>query len=448
MKNPQKLVMKVKYTYLLPTLFFAGIVYLCSFHLISILRPESSKNNLYYFMHEGYRLWHIECMCCAWEETGIPMIQCYDQIEQHGKLIQRYSPVEGIGDDLGAYYVLQQWVNRFSISVQTAYFVFYISVVLLSFILCSFFIFYLFKRMRTLIMCHGVLCVFSFLCLYILNVYVFYLLAIAMIPVFVIIHKNFLKNNIPFIGFVFLFIMGFMAGGINQFRLHAGTGFLLFVMLYLFIDNKKPLRLLLKISVIISLVLSSILPDFALSVILKKRDVQVTKLGNRYFNPDPPQKQHGTWLQMFLGLGYFTNNKYGIIYKDEYAFDKVKETHPDMVVNSKYVSGSFPPAVKKLYMEILLKDPFFVIKTYLAKFLHALFFWMLFANFGIVYLIRFVPEKHWIIPIVITTLFYLLPGVLSWPLKMYILGALSIGAFLTIYALGRYLDEGKISKKM
>lgn len=72
---------------------------------------------------------------------------------------------------------------------------------------------------------------------------------------------------------------------------------------------------------------------------------------------------HGISHNLFLGLGGFVENKWGIVWDDAYAQKKIHEIDPNII----YCSDAYFKAIGRLYVEYVSKDPGEALRVYLIK---------------------------------------------------------------------------------
>jgi hypothetical protein len=100
-------------------------------------------------------------------------------------------------------------------------------------------------------------------------------------------------------------------------------------------------------------------------------------------------RQHPFWHTVYIGLGYLSND-YGLAYKDIIAAKKVHELAPDALL---LLIPEYETALKTAVIDLLRKDPVFVVGTLLAKFGAVLIYFLLAANLGMLAAIRY--PKPW-----------------------------------------------------
>ena len=72
---------------------------------------------------------------------------------------------------------------------------------------------------------------------------------------------------------------------------------------------------------------------------------------------------HGLSHNLFLGLGGFVENKWGIVWDDLYAANLMKKLHPTI----EYCSDEYFKAIGKLYWSYVKEDPLEAIRVYAVK---------------------------------------------------------------------------------
>lgn len=71
------------------------------------------------------------------------------------------------------------------------------------------------------------------------------------------------------------------------------------------------------------------------------------------------------WHSILIGVGYNSNNEYGLTYSDDSARDFIISKYPDVT----YLSDEYFDLCKGAYLEILCNNPGFVLKGYMDKFI-------------------------------------------------------------------------------
>lgn len=72
---------------------------------------------------------------------------------------------------------------------------------------------------------------------------------------------------------------------------------------------------------------------------------------------------HGLSHNLFLGLGGFVDNKWGIVWDDTYAANLMKKLHPAI----EYCSDEYFKAIGKLYWSYVKEDPLEALRVYAVK---------------------------------------------------------------------------------
>ena len=383
------------------------IVIFCVFSFFKLKSHDLLKH--LYFKNIGYRIPVIEEVDNVYQKYHIPLLFT-EKIKN--EII--FKKVENIGDDIGIYYYLPFVKKTFGIeTINSTYLFFFIGITILSFLISVIGLMYLMKSKKTFYLASLFVFLFHFTLLYILDVYVINVFVISFIPLFIYLFK-YRKHTVYF--FIFLFILGCLIGFSNNFRAQSGLALLLFIITY-FILNRKDIGVK-KILISLLIVLSGMLLEKTHFNFLKKgRDNFLEIHPNNY--QIKTNDQHIFWHPLYLGLG-FLDNQYGIKWKDNFGYNAVNKVNKKINVSFTSCGVEYEKEVKKMYISLFFQDPLFIIKSYFYKFIYCLFILILAVNF------LFIKIKSSIfsiknIPFIIVLLYTVLPGVIVWPIPMYIL---------------------------
>lgn len=159
---------------------------------------------------------------------------------------------------------------------------------------------------------------------------------------------------------------GVLAGLSNLTRALSGISTLIGVGVIWWLNSKRPMRLpMFVIGVLISFGVAFSIQSLSMKVI---NDDRAAFTGQSL--KDLPNA-HGTWHPLYLGLSYpqpITGepSPFGIIWSDEFGWNKVWEVNPDALI----ASYEYDSIVKTFFVEIVKEEPLPVIGLYLAKFLY------------------------------------------------------------------------------
>lgn len=248
---------------------------------------------------------------------------------------------------------------------------------------------------------------------------------IAHCTVFTMVPLFMFKNYTSWARTLILGGCGLLIGYSNLTRTHAGTGVLLFILLWLALHqslSKKD-----KLIGLITLACGICIPYTHFHKLIQARDAYLAA-HNPSYRPLP--HSHPKWHSIYIGLG-FIDNPYGITYLDEVAIDKVKSIDPSV----SYCSPEYETILKHQCLQLLKKNPLFIVKNVLRKSYEILIQLLLWGNLGLLILFYMKPSIHQVAPFVLSIAFYCLPGILTIPISSYILGAISMTAILMIHTI-------------
>jgi len=155
---------------------------------------------------------------------------------------------------------------------------------------------------------------------------------------------------------------------------------------------------------------------------------------------------HGTWHPLYLGLGfvgyddgYETENPFGIIWSDEFGWNKARETAPDVVI----VSVEYDLILRDAYLEAIRARPLDAARTYAAKLASAVVQQGSILVFvGVVWLLAF-RSRRYRRPLLVSmlvglpaVLLGLVPPVLVMPMRYYFVENTAGLAVLFVVAVG------------
>lgn len=418
-------------------LFLLLSIFLFSDFFHSLDRPK----NFLTFMNMGNRQGHLYDAVKAYQEHQIPLIRNVEFIDQDHLEKKVIFPMETAGDDLGMYYFIPLLCHYTGVEFQTMYKIFYVSLLILGFFIASLGFHKVFISNISFLMAQLALAVMAFYSLYILDVYSVVFICVSFLPWMIYLYDA--KRIFPLL--ILILLSGLVWGTCNQLRNHTGTGMLVLIILGLLMHPK--LKKWQKISFVALWITFFSLPYFFMKYQRDQRDQKMIAKGfdERLFKGF--NTSHIFWHSVYLGLGYDANNPYGIKWSDDYGYqtarNMIKEREMKGVpkINPLSMPSEYETLIQEKFMTVFLEDPGFVIKTWSLKFWAVLKQWVWFFNVGLVLLFfSSIPKNHWV-PMGLTILFYLIPGVLVYPYAMYILGGLFLGSFATIFLLQKIMNE-------
>ena len=334
-----------------------------------------------------------------------------------------------LGDDLGSYYFILKLSEFFNISIDLSVFLFYGGLIAISLILGIIGFYLLFKKP----ICRDItllgLFLLTLVSFNIWDVYVaFFFASVSIVPLFLYFSKNKSMSNYFF---VLIFFSGIVISLANYIRSHSGTSVFVFITFIILFNERILFKR--KCLLLIILIIGFLIPFLFSSSILKSRDNYLRKINPTY---QLQATRHTFWHTIYCGLG-FLNNKYGIEWLDEYAFNKAHSKSPQVTPYSK----EYENIIKKEVLNLIKKDFFFIIETIFAKLGVILFYVLIFANFGL--LARFFYPQKWYIELafILAFGFNLLFGILAIPRPECLLGLFSFSTLYGIMSINKAIED-------
>jgi len=354
------------------------------------------------------------------QSTGTPLVS-----EGDGG----YLPA-GFTDDQGIYYFIPRLADLFGISLDQAINLFFGSLWLTGTLiaLASFFI--IFKHWSSRAIAAGGVLALLFVALHYRDVYsAFFFAVTTTVPLFLVL--DVCKPKSPLLYFASLAWSGLMLGYCNFVRCYSGVGVLLFLFAWIFLKKSWAKRE--KVLFAAALIFFSLIPSLHFKRLVHQRDAFLTTAQPAY---QSITVTHPIWHTVYVGLGYL-KNEYNIQYLDDYARNTVHSIDP----TAAYCSDEYSQILKNQFFKIVRENPWFIIKTFLAKFLILILKSLFFVNFGLFFYFSLKPSLETIFPFLAAGSFYAIPGLLALPLNCYVFGMLSIAALFGIFMTGLGLDK-------
>jgi len=257
---------------------------------------------------------------------------------------------------------------------------------------------------------------------------------VAIVPLFLYLFKT--NTKIKAFHFLFLFLAGVSIGNAHFIRSHSGTSVLLFIgiilITYLKEDRKKKLQL------ITVLCVGVMLPFIFFNYTIAKRDAYLSQNQPGY---KKVVAKHPFWHSVYIGFG-FLNNDLDIKWDDSVAMEKVRSVSPDAT----YLSPEYESILRREVIRIAIDRPHFLLRNIFAKIGILLFYFLVFANIGIIGMLKYpikgpVDWAFWA-ALAFNSSF----GILVIPYLEYLLGFISLAAIYGVLYINRIVDMGLISK--
>ncbi len=336
------------------------------------------------FNNPGKRQGHLLYAVNAYNERGISLIRYVEFIDKDSTEKKATFPMETAGDDLGMYYVIPFVSHFLNISSKTAYQVFFITFILLGFILASIGFHLLFQHLLSFVMSQLILFFLAMYTMYILDVYSVVFICVSTVPLLL----YFLRSKHVFLGILFLMFSGVLFGWANLFRNHSGTGMAIFVLTSILLQPKG-FSMIKKIALSALLITFTILPYIFIHREMKQRNQQLLAEGFDARMFEGFNTSHIIWHSIYLGLGYKKDNPYGIKWSDTYGYStareiiKAKQLQNIPRINPVSMPAKYEEIIQDTFFEIARKDPSFVLSVWMLKLWHVLKTWVWFFKYGI-----------------------------------------------------------------
>jgi hypothetical protein len=308
-----------------------------------------------------------------------------------------------IADDFGLYYIIPKLVTSFGISLDTALPLFFYGLSGLSFLIGLTGFFFLYRLWLERLVAFTGLALLIYLNTRFRDVYQLYTVtALTCIPWIL----YFAQRKIKLSFFIFSFLAGMFIGTAHYIRMHSGTAVLIFfcILVVTYVKDSWWKKVALMSCLFFGLSLA----------VLHFRSVfhAYTVCAEQHFPKESKQCQshHQIWHSLYIGFG-FLNSPFGIQYDDSVAHKKVMAIDPTISVTDPYPSPASEKILRSELFSLFKRQPIFVIHTIFAKLGILLFYFLLFANFGVV-----------------ASFFYPLP----WQIRLAFLGALCFNSLFVI----------------
>ncbi len=432
-----------KFRFIIAGFIFVVIIILCNV-FPSLLHQLDAPDEFLIFMNKGNRQGHLYDAVEAYKAEKTDLIRYVDFVDQDQSVKKAIFPMETAGDDLGIYYFIPKISVWFNLTSIEAYNVFCYIALFGSYFIAILGFHLLFKKKTPFILASVLYGILTFFCFYVQDVYIFSFVACSFIPMIIWAAKH----KMYAVQITAILVVCFIAGWLNIMRNHAGTGIIIFLLTGIIFALHKlttPKKLIL-----IALLASFFIPKWMFHRIIENRNEQLIQKGfdERMFQGF--MFSHIVWHSLYLGLGYEKDNKYGIVWADDYGYQTARQyakENPQENIpkfNPLSMPKEYEGILKKKYTDIVMHDFSFAFKTYWAKFLSCLKKFLLFFNVGIVLLFFKKRSIKILLPFLFAILFYLLPGVLVWPHYLYIVGALSMGMVCSILLINDQIEAVKV----
>ena len=236
--------------------------------------------------------------------------------------------------------------------------------------------------------------------------------------------------------FIFIILTGFLIGFSNTVRGNSGTDVLISIICILTF-NSFVNRNFSKLYIIILILLPVIIINFQISI-LKNKSKNYLETNTEVNKSHDLNFVRAIWHNAYYGLGYLSiNNKDVPEPSDVYSTKKAIEIKSDVIIYSK----EYENILMNEYFNFVKKYPFLYLKIILSKTGVVIFYFLIFFNIGIYYLLKNKIKSETLIffgtGVMINSLF----GIAAEPDYTYLLGLFAYSSLL-----GTKLIEDKYSK--
>ena len=353
-------------------------------------------------------------------QTGVSLLQQYE-----GRLYPAIT-----ADDIGMYCIIPKIVHYFGISLNSAIAYFYNGLLFGSLMLGIVGFMLLFRswtaRAASII---GLLMLTKFVS----EPMDVYRIAGTVIMGTVPLLLYFVQRNIKSKWFYpFLLYAGLYSGLAHYVRIHSGTPVAILVLVLILFSKTTALS---KRIIIIATFAAGFAGSSA--YFMYEWHKHVTYVQEKIPDARVDSGAHVFWHQIYIGFGFIENDK-DIRYDDHVADMKVQSIRP----NTPYPCSASEAILKNEVIKLMKEDYFFVLRTLGAKLGVIFLLFLLFANFGVIATILY--PKDWFVELafLLSLGFSSIPGILTIPHHMYLLGFVAIATMYGIFSIGYSLEHG------
>jgi hypothetical protein len=357
----------------------------------------------------------------GYQMSGVPLVAWHD-----GRFARTY-----LSDDIGIHYLVPLVASLLHLSLDKAILVFFLGILGISLTLGIVGCFLWLKNPISRTVAVIALIIATRSAFLAGDVYIIYAtLVISIIPFLM----WFLKKDVFGYGFfIYLFAAGFMAGIAHYIRTFSEMT--LIILLVCLIVSTRQLSWKLKTLSIGMMIVGQIIPAIFFNALIYNRDAWLA--ANQ---PGPQQAHvgHSLWHSTYLGLGYLPNDL-GISYSDPIALGKARSVDPDV----QYPSLRYNQILKDEIFRIIVTDPWFVVKTVLAKVGVVLLLLLEYANIGLI--AAFLRRKPWAIELsfIAAMIAGSVPGIVAIPRTSYLMAFMATCVIYAIASIDWTLESWK-----
>jgi hypothetical protein len=341
-------------------------------------------------------------------------------------------------DDIGLYCLIPKLATFLGISLDTSLALFFYGLGSIAFLsgLVGFFFLYRSGFSRAISFIGLVL--LAFVSSRFMDVYQLYTItAVACIPwILYVMQKKVTRDSL-----IFSFLTGIGLGTAHYIRTHSGTAVLLFFCILAVTYLKETWQK--KIALVGCLFLGAAIP------VIYFKSTYNTYV--RYAQKHLPEKkigesQHPLWHPLYLGFG-FLNNPFGIQFDDSVAHKKVMSIDPTILPSDPYPSPHSEKLLRAEVLSLIKHHPLFVINTLFAKLGVLLFYFLVFANFGVIAAFLYPLPWQILLAFACALGFNSLFVLMTMPFFCYMLGFFSCSTLFGIASINNLVEQWMNRKK-
>lgn len=242
------------------------------------------------------------------------------------------------------------------------------------------------------------------------------------LPIIILIYYNKIKNLWP--PFLIIFFICLI---IDQFRSHACLGSFIILCFVVFVKKKKIITRLISTALLIFYIA---IPIFLQSFIEKKQMSNFQLLNNKNFSLN--SMSSSIWPIIYRGMGFIHGKIDG--FEDSVIIEYLKKNGHD--VEPIYLTKENNQIIKNEVLNTFKNDPGFFLRLYSAKFGVIIFYFFIFANIGIVNLVKNYKNKFFLFfSFFISFCIYSLPPLIATPHIGYLGGIVGLGLIIFCHSI-------------
>jgi hypothetical protein len=341
-------------------------------------------------------------------------------------------------DDIGLYCLIPKLATFFGTSLDTSLLLFFYGLGSIAFLSGIVGFFFLYRSWLSRTIAVTGLALLALMTSRFMDVYQLYTVtAVAFMPWIL----YFMQKKVTCSFLMFSFLTGIGIGTAHYIRTHSGTAVILFFSILAITYVKDTWQK--KIALLVCLFLGVAIPaiyfrsTYNAYVRYAQKHLPREKIG---------ESQHPLWHPLYLGFG-FLNNPFGIQFDDSVAHKKVMSIDPTILPSDPYPSQHSENLLRVEVVSLIKKHPLFVLNTLFAKVGVLLFYFLLFANFGVI--ASFLYPLPWQVLLAFTSAlaFNSLFVLMTMPFFCYMLGFFSCSTLFGIASINNLVEHWINRKK-